>query len=178
MRFFRFLLLLLTATGWLRAQEAVPTKRESVSFDGVVLIIKSSQDNPREQIKEFLPVGENFESWTKLASIRDYPKHTDPRVMAENLVRVLKKQNPGAQSAIIQNPKNGDIIVDFVTWPADQSFVEFNIFKYSKKEGGGVLAQQYALREYKDTEGFLRSLKPERMRLVNLMANGGLIGRQ
>lgn len=178
MRFLSLLILLVTTNGWLPAQEALPPKRESVSFDGVVFILKSTKDNPGEGVKEFLPEGQNFASWTKLAALRDYPKHTDPRAMAENLVRALKKQNPGAQSAIIQNPKNGDVIVDFVTWPADQAFVEFNIFKYSRKDSGGLVGQQYALREYKDTVGFLKSLKPERTRLVNLMANGGLVGQK
>ena len=52
------------------------------------------------------------------------------------------------------------MIVDFVTWPADPAFVEFNIFKYTRKPGGGLVAQQYALRDYQDTTGFLRSLGP------------------
>jgi hypothetical protein len=66
------------------------------------------------------------------------------------------------------------VIVDFVTWPADRAFVELNIFKYARKPGGGLVAQQYALRDYQDTTGFLRSLGPVRERLVGLMAKEGL----
>ena len=87
---------------------------------------------------------------------------------------MLKKQNPLASSSLIQNPKTGEVIADFITWPPDQAFVEFNIFKYSRKPGGGLIAQQYALREYRDTTTFLKEFKPVRARLVDLMAKGGL----
>jgi hypothetical protein len=153
--------------------KTLPTK-ESVSFDGVTFVLASTTENPGEQVKEYLPEGQKFESWTKLAAVREYPKLNDPRAVAENLVRALKQQNPQAPSSIIQNPKTGEVIVDFVTWPSDQSFVEFNVFKYSKKEGGGLIAQQYALREYQDTATFLKALKPVRTRIVDLMAKSGL----
>lgn len=129
---------------------------------------------PGETVWEYIPPGEKLGSWTKLASLREYPKLDDPRAVAGNLVRTLKQQNPAAQSAMIENPATGEVIVDFVTWPADQTFVEFNIFKYGRKPGGGLVAQQYALREYQDTTRFLRGLRPVRERLVALMAREGL----
>lgn len=174
MRIVPVILLLATATCLLRADDKAPPKKESVVFDGTTLLLASTNENPGERVREFLPEGQKFSSWTKLASLREYPKLNDPRAVAENLVRALRQQNPGAQSAIIQNPKTGEVIVDFVTWPADNAFVEFNIFKYSRKEGGGLVAQQYALREYQDTAAFLKGLKPVRTRLVELMAKGGL----
>jgi hypothetical protein len=127
-----------------------------------------------ETVREYVPTGETLESWTKLASIREYPRLDDPRAVAANLVRALRQQNPAAQSAMIENPATGEVIVDFVTWPADRAFVEFNVFKYARKPGGGLVAQQYALRAYQDTTGFLRGLRPVRERLVELMAKEGL----
>jgi hypothetical protein len=177
MRLLSFLIVLAIATGILHAEEKAVPKAESVSFDGVILYLASTNETPNERLREFLPEGQKFETWTKLASIREYPKLNDPRAVAENVVRVVKQQNPGAQSAVIQNPKTGEVIVDFVTWPADQAFVEFNIFKYAKKDGGGLIAQQYALREYKDTASFLKALKTERTRLIGLMAKSGLTGK-
>jgi hypothetical protein len=38
---------------------------------------------------------------------------------------------------MFENPKTGDVMVDFVTWVPDNSFAEFNVFKYSKRQGGG-----------------------------------------
>jgi hypothetical protein len=72
-------------------------------------------------------------------------------------------------------PETGDVIVDFVVWPPDVSFVEFNVFKYSKREEGGIEAQQYAVRAYgKEGQEFLKGLKAVRERLVPLMAEDGL----
>jgi hypothetical protein len=42
--------------------------------------------------------------------------------------------------------------------------------KYRRKPGGGLVAQQSALRDYQDVTAFLRGLKPVRERLVGLMA--------
>jgi len=148
--------------------------KPTVTFDGTTFLLASSTDNPTGLLKEYLPDGQDLESWTKLAALHEYPNVNDPRAMAENVVRVLKQRNPAAQSAMIQNPKTGEVILDFVTWPADSAFVEFNIFRYSRKPGGGLIAQQYALREYKNQSEFLTNLKTLRPRLVELMAKNGL----
>jgi hypothetical protein len=142
-----------TAVGVLGPAEAAALQRESVSFDGQTLVLASQSENPGEPVKEYIPANEELRSWTRLASIREYPN---------------------ARHAVIENPQTGEVVIDFVTWPEDQSFVEFNVFKYSRREGGGLVAQQYALRDYKDPRGFMRGLKPVRTRLVKLMTEGGL----
>ncbi|MCE7878565.1 MAG: hypothetical protein DYH14_14870 [Betaproteobacteria bacterium PRO3] len=80
--------------------------------------------------------------------------------------------------ALLEHPKSGDVIVDFITWPPDRAFVEFNLFRYGKRDGGGVVAQQYALRAYGDPGDFLRRLKSERPKLVDAMAKAGLEARR
>jgi hypothetical protein len=47
-----------------------------------------------ETVREYVPTGETLESWTKLASIREYSRLDDPRAVAANLVRALRQQNP------------------------------------------------------------------------------------
>ena len=169
----RGLLVLALGLAWaVHADGQAPPKR--LAFDGQILVLAWQGGSPGETVREYIPLAEKLESWTKLASIREYPKLDDPRAVAANLVRALKQQNPAAQSAMIENPATGEVIVDFVTWPADRAFVELNIFKYARKPGGGLVAQQYALRDYQDTTGFLRSLGPVRERLVGLMAKEGL----
>jgi hypothetical protein len=169
----RSLLVLALGLAWaVHADGQAPPKR--LTFDGQILVLAWQGGAPGEIAREYIPPAEKLESWTKLASIREYPQLDDPRAVAANLVRALKQQNPAAQSAMIENPATGEVIVDFVTWPADRAFVEFNVFKYARKPGGGLVAQQYALRDYQDTTGFLRSLRPVRERLVGLMAKEGL----
>ena len=149
-------------------------EKDYVQFDGQKLYFAFQGTNPGESFKEYIPEGEKLESWTHLASIREYPDLDDPQAVVDNLVHLLKQQNPDAQSSVIHNSKTGDVIVDFVTWLPGVPFVEFNVFRYSKKPEGGLIAQQYAIREYKDPPGFLRKLKPIRIRLVNEMAKDGL----
>jgi hypothetical protein len=147
---------------------------ESVTFDGQTLIFAAQSENQGETVREYIPAGQRLESWTRLASIREYPNLNDPKAVVANLIQALKQQNPQARSAVAENRESGEIVVDFVTWPPDESFVEFNVFKYSRTEGGGLIAHQYALRDYEDPKGFLRGLKPVRARLVKLMAEEGL----
>jgi hypothetical protein len=174
MRHLGLLLFLLLVPSLPHAAEESDAKKPSVRFDGQIMFLASTGETANERVKEFIPQGEKLQSWTRLASIREYPKIDDPKAIAGNLLRALKQQNPLAPSSIIQNPKTGDVIVDFVTWPSDQSFAEFNVFKYSKKKGGGSAAQQYAMRKYGDTTTFLKELGPLRTRIVDLMAKDGL----
>ncbi len=155
------------------ALDAFPGAR-AVAFDGKRLAQAAQGGTPVERWREFVPDGEAIARWTHLASIREYPGHKDPKALATALLQALKKQNPDAPSSIIQHPATGEVIVDFVTWPPDRAFTEFNLFRYGKREGGGIVAQQYALRRYGDAGDFLRGLKAERVRLVDLMAKEGL----
>jgi len=159
------------------ALDALPGARE-VTFDGKRLVLADSGRTPAEHWREFLPAGETFARWTVLASIREYPGHADPKALAGELVRALKRSTPDAPMALLEHPKSGDVIVDFITWPPDRAFVEFNLFRYGKRDGGGVVAQQYALRAYGDPGDFLRRLKSERPKLVDAMAKAGLEARR
>ena len=154
---------------------ACPAHAQSaVLFDGTKFIQAFHTSDDTQTITEFLPEGQDLKSWNRLTSIRVFPKLTEPRTVAAGLLRAVRENNPDAKSIMVENPKNGDVVIDFVTWPRDQSFVEFNIFRYTKK-GKGLLMEQYAQRAYgNDVREFLIKLKSERQRLVNLMAKRGL----
>lgn len=164
--------ILCVAIGPLRGQTAPAV--ESVVFDGQTLVLASQKKNASESLKEYIPPREKLESWTTLASIREYTSQNDPMLLAKTMAEMLKKQNPDAQSAILQNQKTGDVMIDFVTWPADSAFVEFNVFKFTKREGGGIVAQQYAIREYKQQSEFLKNLKALREKVIQAMGKDGL----
>ncbi|MBI2826834.1 MAG: hypothetical protein HYX69_19340 [Planctomycetia bacterium] len=106
---------------------------------------------------------------------------SDPKEVAKELAKKLDARDPPAPNDISENEETGEVIVDFIIWPdgfskpEDAPYVEFDIFKYSKNEGGGLVAEQYALREYDDIKGFLGGLKPVRKRLIDLMATEGLV---
>ena len=146
----------------------------ALTFDGKRLVHAAEGRTPAEAWREFVPPGEKLERWTKLASVREYPSHRDPKALAGELVRALKQRYPGAPFSLIENKSTGEVIVDFVAWPDDRAFTEFNLFRYGTRDAGGVVAQQYALRVYGDAAEFLRRLKAERLRLLDIMAKDGL----
>jgi hypothetical protein len=148
--------------------------KPAVKFDGTTLEFAWEGTNPGEVIKEYIPHGETLEAWTKLASTRTYKDLNDPQAMVDAMVKNLESDYPDCPHTVIVNPKTGDLVIDFVLWPQDGSFVEFNVFKYQKLAKGGVVAQQYAVRDYNDPEKFLKDLKPLRERLVAKMASTGL----
>jgi hypothetical protein len=155
------------------ALDAFPATR-AVTFDGKRLVQAADGATEVERWREFVPAGESIDRWKTLASLREYPTHRDVKALAGELVRALKRRYPDAPSSVIENPSTGDVIVDFIVWPPDRAFTEFNLFRYGKRDGGGVVAQQYALRAYGDATDFLRGLKAERVRLLDLMAKEGL----
>jgi hypothetical protein len=165
---------LIATAGLVVPADSSAQQRESVAFDGRTLVLAWEGENRGERIREYIPEGEQLDSWTTLASIREYPNLNDPKAVVANLLRVLKQNTPKAPSAVQENARTGEVVVDFVTWPPDESFVEFNVWKYRRAETGGLVAHQYALRDYRDPKGFLRGLKPVRERLVRLMVEGGL----
>lgn len=149
---------------------------ESLEFDGQTLELAYQARENKEAIREFIPRGETLETWTKLAAIRDYADHDDPAAMVAAVVRGIREKYPEAPYKVLVNKKSGDAIVDFLLWPEDESFTEFNVFRYSKGPRGGLVSQQYALRAYgNDTKAFLTGLRPQREKLVTLMSGTGLV---
>jgi len=153
---------------------AVPASKEWVEFNGQRLVFAFEGKNPVEILREYIPTGEKLDSWTQFAAIHEYPAQIDPMVFARTMADALKKKNPAFQSAIHQNDKTGEVMIDFVMWPADTSFIEFNVFRLQKKEGGGIVAQQYAVRAYEKQMDFMKGLAALRAKLLPLMGTNGL----
>lgn len=147
---------------------------QSVIFDNQTLDLAWQGGTPDAPIYEYIPVGETLEHWTHLASIREYHSIDDAKALAEGTVQQVKLNYSGAPTQLVENPNNGDVMIDFLVGPPDGSFVEYNIFQYSQRPGGGSVAQQYALRAYGDTTKFLKNLEDTRTRLLNEMADHGL----
>lgn len=166
--------MLLVAAGAVAARQGEGPK-DVVSFDGTTLVAVAREQQAGGPVIEFIPAGEEFDAWTRLASVRVHEQAPGAKELARELVKQVKANYPQSPVAISEDPDTDTAVVDFVIWPEDWGFVEFNIFKYYRLEEGPVVAEQYAIRDYDDTEGFLQSeLKPLRARLLPLMAEEGL----
>jgi hypothetical protein len=157
------------------ADEPNSQANEQVRFDGQTLGLAFEGEDPGATIREYLPAGEKLDNWTRLAAIRRFEHLDDPVAYAEATIKQLKQKYPQSPSAIVENAASGAVVLDFVVWPDDASFVEFNVFRYEKRPGGGLISQQYAVRAYGDkAEPFLMGLRDVRQRLVEKMAGDGL----
>jgi len=136
-RFAQVLFLLLAFCQSVFAQEAVTT------FDGesFTKIFVGKPPNG-DKLLEFVRESETFEKWTKLIGYRyqQLPMlGNDPEKAAEAMAQIIKSTNPQAQSRVIANKKTNEALIDFLTWPPDLEYMEFNVFRYTKSTDGKAL---------------------------------------
>ncbi len=151
-------------------------KKPRIVFDGETFIFAWDGASETVKIKEFLPAGQNFDRWTKLVAINEYPNIDDPREFAQVMLNTLKQQNPKAGAQLQANDKTGEAVLDFVTWPEDKSYVEFDAFKFHRMEGGGIVGEQFAQRAYtaEDQLKLLDNLAQLKKRVLPELAEHGL----
>ncbi len=103
-----------------------------------------------DKLVEFMRKGETFENWTKLVGYRYQHLSrldNDPQKAALGLERIVKQNNPKAQTRVITNKRTNEAIIDFLTWPKDGKYMEFNVFRYAKSlDGNAVISLQLAYR--------------------------------
>jgi hypothetical protein len=169
-RFTQTLLLLLAFHQCVFAQE------NEITLDGESFTKKFVGAPPNgDKLIEFVRENETFENWTKLIGYRY--QHlplidNDPTKAAVGMAQILKNINPAAQSNIIVSKEKNEAIIDFLTWPADQSYMEFNIFRYAKSEDSkGVVSLQLAYRFKPDNSPeTIQKFRKTRSDLINWVA--------
>lgn len=160
-------------------REAKP--KEFLRFDGTTLVLAYQQEKDGDTLKEYIPEGETLERWTKLAGLYEYPNLSDPQAVVDAFVKRLTERNADIPYEVKNDTKTGAVVIDFFIWPEEAAspetaeYVEYNVFKYQTKPGGGLTAQQYAVRCYKDIPNFLSNFRQDRDRLVDEMTGEGLV---
>lgn len=95
-----------------------------------------------DKLVEFVREDESFEQWTKLIGYRlqHAPRlDNDPQKMVLAMAQVLKQKHPQEAPVARTNKETGEAMLDFLTWPADARFVEFNVFRFFKTADGSAL---------------------------------------
>lgn len=141
----------------------------TVDFQGetfqLAYVAESPNPSDGRAINEYLTNGETLDNWTKLIAVFGYPNLNDGREHARNMVRALKVSNPQARYQIHESEDGQRVMLDFITWDAEKSITEFNIFIYQKSpDGRGLIANQFALRAYGQEQGlrFMEGLRETR----------------
>ncbi len=159
-----------------QTQANADTQKPRIVFDGETFIFAWDGASETVKIKEFLPAGQTFDRWTRLVAINEYPNIDDPREFAQVMLNTLKQHNPKAGAQLQANDKTGEVVLDFVTWPEDKSYVEFDAFKFHRMEGGGIIGEQFAQRAYsaEDQIKLLDNLAELKKRVLPELAERGL----
>lgn len=146
MKYFSGILLLLLAL-----TQGVFANEDVVSIDGEAFTNKFVGNPPNDdKLVEFIRKEETFKNWTKLVGYRyqHMPQiENDPRKAALGLEHIVKRTNPKARARVITNKQRSEAIIDFLTWPKDGKYMEFNVFRYVKStDGKAVVSLQLAYR--------------------------------
>ena len=131
--------------------------------------------------QEYLPPGQTGERFQRMVLIEATVRGVDVNgaVAAQvNMLNKRKSTDPTVNFAAAKNPKNGEIILDFVLSaqdPKGEDVVEWNAYRYAALRGkggeSGVLLFGISRRAYgDDTTNFLRKLKSARPAEVNALA--------
>jgi len=149
----------------------------TVEFDGQHYHL-DSQEQPKlpsgglgNGLAQFTLEGQTADDWTKLFAFHVYPEAgDDPTLAAVALGKVIKESNPDAQFALTENKKDGNAVIDFLTWAPGSDVMEFNVFKYARAEyGPGLIALQFAQR-FKLGDMSVDEFRALRERAVKAMA--------
>jgi len=130
------------------AQSALP---EQITFQDVTLHKAFEEAKDGAFITEYIPEGETLEHWNHLFAVRREKSALTPIQRAGGISVHLKKTNPEFRSQVLEDKKTGNAGIDFLIWPQDNSFGEFNTWKFMQGEPGWLYSFQYGFRGYADT---------------------------
>lgn len=121
-------------------------QEHSVVFNGQTFYLQYSVGNQPGWLNEYLPAGQNFDSYTEMVALRSYESIKEsPKTIAQIIARNYAKTHPGVQYLLAANEQTGDGIVSYVM--IEGNILEFNLFRTTEKEGI-PLSIQYVRRRY------------------------------
>jgi hypothetical protein len=149
------------------ASRSSPKTVRALVFRGERFTLRAKSAENGLVLNEYLPVGQQLTTWTRLLAVQQLPGLTDKSAALHGLVTLLQQQHPDAPIKIWRNDATGDLGIDFVTRNGEQ-FAEFSVFVYvDSPDGEGLVARQYAERAYGDAiAAYLKDLEERRRKLV------------
>ncbi len=122
-----------------------------------------------ERLREYLPEGEVFERWNRLASVRVFEHVRDPREYLETVAAAVRQSHPSAKARLLQSEATGALLLDFMTFGPELGalgFAEWNLMRAEFVPDCGLTVYQYAMRVYELGEQCGRIILAERQRML------------
>jgi hypothetical protein len=153
------------------AISAAPKSHRNITFDDVTYSRQFVGNMNPGGLAEYVRSGETVDNWTTLVAVRNFPKLDDPSRAAAQLVETLKTSNPAARFQLLVKEDESEAMVDFITWPKDGAYSEFDVFRYLKRPGyAGLIAYQFAYRFTDTGPEATERIKQDRQRWVEAMS--------
>ena len=141
----------------------------------------SSHPSPYYYKQEYLPTGQTSDHFERMLLVEAIAQGADVSGVVSAQVNRLKRRkatDPTVNFAILKNPKNGEVILDFVLSDDNDKtgyVVEWNAYRFTSlkdKDGNsGVLLFGISRRAYGDASTeFLRGLKAARLTEIDALA--------
>ena len=141
----------------------------------------SSHPKPYYYKQEYLPPGQTSGRFHRMVLVEAIVRglNVNGAVAAQvNMLNKRKATDPTVNFAVVKNPKNGEVILDFILSaqdPKGENVVEWNAYRYvvfrGKDGAPGVLLFGISRRAYgDDATNFLRRLKSARPAEINALA--------
>jgi hypothetical protein len=152
-----------------------------ISFHGEDFVLSwASHPYPHYYKQEYLPAGQSSEHYTAMVLLDANVANDDVRAAAAATVDMLHKRkasDPLVNFSEIENPKTGEIIVDFIL--SDGDIVEWNAYRYAAWKGDdgkrGVILFGISRRAYgDDVDAFLATLKAARPADIDALAKADM----
>jgi hypothetical protein len=152
---------------------AVACRLEASSFisvGGVKLYRALPPPESGVELREYLPIGETYGSWTRSASVRVYKDlHEDPKAFLTKMAATVAKSHPKAFSTLIENDKSKGLILNFVLFPPASDpnpFAEWSVMRAEYAAGKGFVVYQYGMRVHGLGKETAAILDAERLRMT------------
>jgi len=121
------------------------------------------------KLRQYLPEGEVLERWNRMASVRVFKNEKDPLGYLEVVAAAVRKSDPTAHAEFFRQKKTSEMLLDFIIFSPPNSpapFAEWNMMRAKLVPGLGLVVYQYAMRLYEVTESSIRSIGPERRKMM------------
>ena len=117
-----------------------------ITFDGQKFYLQYSAGNQQEWLNEYLPDGQDFNTYTNMLTVRSYDGvEATPMQIATAIAQNFAQNYPGIKYSLSQNKETGDGAVSFII--ATDTIYECNVFRVTS-QGGHPVALQYVYRVY------------------------------
>lgn len=138
---------------------------------GVVFQPVYTNSSDAGYLKEYLPVGQTSNNWTKLFAVRCFKDLASPKDYIAGLGEEYRNKYPGMEFASGDQQSKGRYFIDFLAYPLVNAskYLEWDFIRAQTNTAGGIVVFQYAERRYSKKSIYHWDIKALRRQMLSLL---------